>query len=438
MSSASWVRTSSGSNVTERIAGLHPLALDHVDLGDAAAVRVVDDLDPADRLDLAVRLHHLLDLGQRRPGEQAGERRADRDDQQRRGRRMAALDHALGVGQELGEALGAAADRRTQRRSIVRPAPDAAAAGRAAAGGCARRRATWCGLPSRSMRPSVSSTTRSAMLSALRRWVTITIVRPREARLRLTSSTSSLAGSRPLVASSSTSRRGLRISARAMLISWRWPGREPAAALAEHGLVALRQALDELVRADELGGRDDPLERAVGGAERDVLGDRAGEQLDLLRHDPDLLAQHGRRPQADVEIVDQHAAVLGPVEAEQELRDGALARARRADQPQDLAGHDLEIDPVERERAVRAVAVAHLLEADVAAQRERRARASLASSVGSFMSSSSRAKAVRTACSCCQPPTTWRIGASARAARMVAAISAPIDMSPAIIARAPT
>ena len=38
--------------------------------------------------------------------------------------------------------------------------------------------------------------------------------------------------------------------------------------------------------------------------------------------------------------------------------------------------------------------------------------------------------------SCCQAATTWRIGASVRAARIVAAIKAPIDMSPAIIARA--
>ena len=59
-------------------------------------------------------------------------------------------------------------------------------------------------------------------------------------------------------------------------------------------------------------------------------------------------------------------------------------------------------------------------------------------STGSFSSSSRRANAARTVCSCCQAPTTWRIGASVRAARMVAAISAPIDSSPAMIARAPT
>ena len=75
MSSASWVAHELGIEGHQRIARLHPLALDDVDLGDAAAVRVVDELDPADRLDLALRLHDLLDLGQRRPAEQAGERR---------------------------------------------------------------------------------------------------------------------------------------------------------------------------------------------------------------------------------------------------------------------------------------------------------------------------------------------------------------------------
>ena len=121
----------------QRLAGHDPLALDHVHLGDPAAVRMVDDLDPAGRLDLAIRLHHLVDLGQRRPTEQAAEHARDRQDQEAGDRRMAALDHALGIGQELGEPLGAAGAGAKPGEHRLRPARGAAAAAPRAADGSA-------------------------------------------------------------------------------------------------------------------------------------------------------------------------------------------------------------------------------------------------------------------------------------------------------------
>ena len=84
--------------------------------------------------------------------------------------------------------------------------------------------------------------------------------------------------------------------------------------------------------------------------------------MDLLGHHADLLAEHRRRPQADVEI--SITPLIGPVEAEQQLGEGALAGAGRADHAQHLAGHDLQVDPVERRRGIVGVAVADLLEAD--------------------------------------------------------------------------
>ena len=92
-----------GIEAQQRRARGHLLAFDDVDRGDTPAVRMIDHLDPIGRLDLAVGAHHLLDLGQRRPREHAAEHQGDHDDQQAGDRRMAALDHALGIGQELGQ-----------------------------------------------------------------------------------------------------------------------------------------------------------------------------------------------------------------------------------------------------------------------------------------------------------------------------------------------
>ena len=207
---------------------------------------------------------------------------------------------------------------------------------RTAAARASRPRSRRACPPGRSGRRRGSST-RSAIASAPSRWVTITIVRPREARRRLVSSASSVAASSALVASSSTRMRGLRITRAGDADQLALAGGEAAAALAELGLVALRQALDEVVRADELGGRDDPLERVIGGAKADVLGDRAGEQLHLLRHDADLLAQRRGRPQAHVEIVDQDAAARSAGRARAGASRGCSCRSR-AGRPRPASG----------------------------------------------------------------------------------------------------
>ena len=60
-------------------------------------------------------------------------------------------------------------------------------------------------------------------------------------------------------------------------------GRELRAALADLGVVAVLERGDELVRADRARRAADLLRRRFGRAERDVLGDRAGEQEGLLR-----------------------------------------------------------------------------------------------------------------------------------------------------------
>ena len=69
------------------------------------------------------------------------------------------------------------------------------------------------------------------------------------------------------------------------------PGGQPPASLAHVGVVAGGQPLDELVRPDGAGGRFDFLRGGAGATERDVVGDRSGEQEAVLGHHDDCLAQ---------------------------------------------------------------------------------------------------------------------------------------------------
>ena len=258
---------------------------------------MIDELDPIGRLDLALGAHHLLDLGQRGPCQVRREHRRDDQDQQAGDRRVPALDHALGVGQEFGQPVAVG--------EALPPAPQHEL--RPAAGGVAwvlwrcrarAKLATSPGVPSRWIRPSTRNSTRSATASAPRRWVTMITVRPRDARFqvdqeRLLGQPVERAGR--LVEHQKAGIADQRAHADQLVLA----GREAAAALAEPGVVAAGQALDEVVRADELGSGHDALELPVDRAERDVLGDRAGEQLNLWGTTPICWRSTGATTGAD-------------------------------------------------------------------------------------------------------------------------------------------
>ena len=152
--------------------------------------------------------------------------------------------------------------------------------------------------------------------------------------------------------------------------------REPRAALAELRLVAVLEPEDEVVRADGLRRLDDLLRRRARRAERDVLGDRAGEEEALLRDDAELAAQRRLRHLAQVEAVDRDPPVARVVEAGEQLRDRRLAGAGVADERDGRPGGHVEVEPCRTSGAV-AVAEADVLEADVAldVRERRRARA---------------------------------------------------------------
>ena len=108
--------------------------------------------------------------------------------------------------------------------------------------------------------------------------------------------------------------------------------RERDPALADHGVVAVRQLLDELVCLRGLRRPLDLLVRGVEDAERDVLADGGREEEGILGDDADLAPERAARDVADVDAVDEHAALGRVVEARHERGERRLARAGVADQ----------------------------------------------------------------------------------------------------------
>ena len=89
---------------------------------------------------------------------------------------------------------------------------------------------------------------------------------------------------------------------------------------------------------------DDLVERRVGLAERDVVGDRPREQVRLLRDHDDRAAQVLRVQRPQVDAVELDHAVARVVEPRDELRERRLARARRPDERDRLPGRDVEVE----------------------------------------------------------------------------------------------
>ena len=141
--------------------------------------------------------------------------------------------------------------------------------------------------------------------------------------------------------------------------------RQRVAALADDGVVALRQRVDELVGAGGASRRPDLLERRVGAPVGDVVADRGREQERLVEHDADLGAQAVEREVAHVVAVDLDRAAGDVVEARQQPRDRRLAAGRAADHRDRLAGAQVQREVVEDQRPV-AVGEADAVEADVA------------------------------------------------------------------------
>ena len=80
------------------------------------------------------------------------------------------------------------------------------------------------------------------------------------------------------------------------------------AVLADRGVVAGREAFDEIVSVGRLRRGDDFAFAGAELAERDVVADRAAEKMHDLAHIGDVLAQRPARDCGDVLAVDQDAS----------------------------------------------------------------------------------------------------------------------------------
>src|ERR1039457_6976188 len=142
---------------------------------------------------------------------------------------------------------------------------------------------------------------------------------------------------------------------------------EFGAAIANHGLVAFREALDEIVGESGLSGGADGSFRYALAAVGDVVGHGVIEQKGVLRTQADLAAQAGQAEGAHVAAADLDAARGEVIETRHQVGDGGLAPAARSHQGHHFTGFDFQIQALETEAFGRSrIVETGVLEDDVA------------------------------------------------------------------------
>ncbi|MNO82588.1 hypothetical protein D3C76_738680 [compost metagenome] len=111
---------------------------------------------------------------------------------------------------------------------------------------------------------------------------------------------------------------------------------QPQSTGPEQGVITLGEVQDHLVDTGQLRRFDD-----LGGIHlteaRDVFGDGAIEQFDVLGQVTQVRAEGFTRPLADLGAVQAYRALFGGPDADHGTRQGRLARSAGADDRQDFA-----------------------------------------------------------------------------------------------------
>ena len=102
---------------------------------------------------------------------------------------------------------------------------------------------------------------------------------------------------------------------------------ERAAAIADDGVIAVRQRHDEIVAARLFRRRDHLVLRRVGLAEEDVCTDRVVEEVDVLEDHRDVREQTVAGKFAQVVSADEDTPALRVVKAREQTANGRLAAA---------------------------------------------------------------------------------------------------------------
>src|SRR5262249_35270041 len=124
--------------------------------------------------------------------------------------------------------------------------------------------------------------------------------------------------------------------------------RQAASAFGNGHVVAERVAGDEALDAGEPRGGQHFLVGRLGPPERDVVAQLAVEQVGVLQDEADARAKIRRVVLANIDAVDEDAALGRLVEAGEQTADCGLARADPADDTDALARGDAERYLLER------------------------------------------------------------------------------------------
>jgi hypothetical protein len=143
------------------------------------------------------------------------------------------------------------------------------------------------------------------------------------------------------------------------------PARQPHPPLADQGLVAVGQALDELVGVRPPSRLLDLLGAGVRPAVGDVLEDGAGEERGLLRHEADCSPQVGQGDLPDVPPAPGDEAARRVPEAEEKGGDGGLAASARPHEGHHLARPKPRAHGLKRPGLLGSIPEPHILELDL-------------------------------------------------------------------------
>ena len=185
-------------------------------------------------------------------------------------------------------------------------------------------------------------------------------VRPSTTAASARSTAASVAGSRLEVASSSTITAGSARATRAIPTSCRSPADNRTPRVWTSVWIPSGSDSKRLARADLIESVQHGLVGGLRIGEAHVVGDRAAEEVPLLREHHDPVAQRLERRVPQVDAAERDRALLRVVLAREQLRERRLARAGDAHQRDVLAGLQLQRDALHH-AAARLVA-----EADVA------------------------------------------------------------------------
>lgn len=123
-------------------------------------------------------------------------------------------------------------------------------------------------------------------------------------------------------------------------------GGEPVSAVADDGLQALRQRLGPAEGAHRGQRLPQLIVVRLGAGQPQIVGERSGEDVHLLRDEPHQTAGLVRFDAPDVD-----PSALRPVQPRHQLRERRLARPGRTDQRDPFLGPDLQIDAVQHRTA---------------------------------------------------------------------------------------